>query len=845
MGSVVRGILPAEGRPVAAERLARAVAGAARGAGLVFEQRVGATDIRVTARAIPIAAGTLRPPGSRAGPPSFPEGTEGGDRPGSEHGVLVRALHALPASRADLTDSAIPAFAAPTGPDLKMRFQTFWLPSGTGSVAAARRYILSDEPGPGGERRREQATALVVDDWAVRSQRACRAERCRPARGLRDWRALRARSLPRDAWFELPVPLAARTVDGPRSPQPPASLVDLPAHLAVFGATGSGKTSCLIEIGAEAIRRGTTVVTLDLHGDLAPGIVARTPAALRDRILAIDATVRPVPGLDVLGSVRGQIDDRLAAHVVASLKRLSPDGEEIYWGFRLERIFDSFVRIAQEEGGSLVDLAELLARPERREVARWNTRRPELAHFLEEIEPVARRQPEILWAAGARLSKIVLVPALRELLAPEVPAWSWEGVRSDGRSLLLRLPFSEIGPEASSLAASLLLGRLYLEIAREPSPPRPVVFLLDEGHALSPRLLTEVLTEGRKFGVHAVVATQYPERLAKEAGAAVAGSVGTLLCFRIPRANARPTARWLGRDSEASADALATLPTGAAWRFGDQFEPVLVPTPPAPDADVWRRCVEICLPGPSERDVPEDGSAGGTRADRRIESLLLAGSVLEEERPDGFTPSELIAQARSNGPFGQDISVLAVAWTSLLRARWVEPAGDGRWRLSARGAAELGQGRSTGATRETSEHRALLRLARRLLARRGCLLEIVRQGRFDTTLPDGRVTLVPADRVGTAPVERAAALAEAERTWAWRFFGGRDVQVEAEVSGALRRERIERGLAKARKNGAFALFLVADAGRARRVRRVLREKGLVPTLAQVWTLRGAAAVRDL
>jgi hypothetical protein len=121
----------------------------------------------------------------------------------------------------------------------------------------------------------------------------------------------------------------------------------------------------------------------------------------------------------------------------------------------------------------------------------------------------------------------------------------------------------------------------------------------------------------------------------------------------------------------------------------------------------------------------------------------------------------------------------------------------------------------------------------------------VRQGRFDTTLPDGRVTLVPADRVGTAPVERAAALAEAERTWAWRFFGGRDVQVEAEVSGALRRERIERGLAKARKNGAFALFLVADAGRARRVRRVLREKGLVPALAQVWTLRGAAAVRDL
>ncbi len=831
---------------MAAERLARAVAGSARGSGIVFEQRCGGTEVRLTARSIPMVPGILPEPVRRPRPNILADGARPNGELEIEFGFLVQSSPPSPAPRADGVGSVGPTLF-PSFPiaGAEATIQTFWLPRGRGSVAVARRYAVSSHGAPTSDPEAALVKALLVEDWALRSQRPCRAQPFRPFRGTRDWLELRARHLPAGAWVELPPAGAARTVEGPRPPRPAASFADLPAHLAAFGATGSGKTSCLAEIGAEAICRGTSVVAVDLHGDLAPAIAARTPPELRDRILAIDVTERPVPGLDVLGSAQGRIDDRLAAHVVAALKRLSPDGEEIYWGFRLERIFDSFVRIAQEEGGSLVDLAELLSRPERREAARWSTRRAELAQFLEEVEPVARRQPEILWAAGARLSKVVLVPALRELLAPEIPGWSLEPLRSDGRSLLLRLPFAEIGPEAAGLAASLLLGRLYLEVARAPSPTRPVLFLLDEAHALSPRLLTEIVTEGRKFGVRAVVATQYPGRFAREVEVAVAGSVGDYLCFRIPPASAASSARWLGLDPTTSAEALARLPNGTAWRLGGEFEPVAVSDPVASDAGAWRALVRRSRPPGTEPGIETNPSTIRFGPDPRVESLLLAATVLGEDCPEGFTPSELIEEARSNGPTGVDVSELAVAWRALLRARWVDPAEDGRYRLNARGAAALGQGRSTGAIRETSEHRALLRLARGILARRGCRFEVVRQGRFDTTLPDGRIRLVPADRLDAPPVERAAALTRAQGSWAWRFFGGRDAHVEAEVSGALRRERIDRGLSKARTAGAFALFLVADAERARRVRSILHEKGLVPDRAQVWTLSSAAAVRRI
>jgi len=84
------------------------------------------------------------------------------------------------------------------------------------------------------------------------------------------------------------------------------------------------------------------------------------------------------------------------------------------------------------------------------------------------------------------------------------------------------------------------------------------------------------------------------------------------------------------------------------------------------------------------------------------------------------------------------------------------------------------------------------------------------------------------------------AIDRARTEWAWRFFHGKNVHVEAEVSGALRRERIRHGLRKAARHDTFALFLVSDALRARRVRAVLREEGVGIDRAQVWTLAGCA-----
>ncbi|MCI4355324.1 MAG: hypothetical protein L3K06_08185, partial [Thermoplasmata archaeon] len=174
---------------------------------------------------------------------------------------------------------------------------------------------------------------------------------------------------------------------------------------------------------------------------------------------------------------------------------------------------------------------------------------------------------------------------------------------------------------------------------------------------------------------------------------------------------------------------------------------------------------------------------------------------------------------------------------------WVDHEGRAL-RATPAGARRFGIGASTGSASESAEHRALLVEALRIFARRGLRMEILRQGRFDTRLPDAVVPIVPRWSRDLSPESVWRTLEARRSTWGWRYFHGHNVHVEAEVSGAERRERIRRGLAKAEHRGAFALFLVADARKARRVRGVLELAAAFPERAMVWTLPRARAPGD-
>ncbi len=711
--------------------------------------------------------------------------------------------------------------------------QVHWAPTGTGRLHAALRFLgagagFEAGPGPVGAVAGRIGRLGVAPLWegAAISRRR-----------LREWREGRWRRLrPRDRFRVDPGTAARLALVGglPRAPDPSADR----RHTLLFGASGSGKSSYLIGSVRRGILAGRGAVVFDVHGDLSERIVAGLPEVARARVVAVDPTRDgPAPGIALLGADPARLEAE-RAHCLAALRRMGADEHGPYWGFRLDRIFDVFLRLAQEAGGSIELLFGLLTDPAAREIARWRTRSPELARFLEELPGLLRRNPEFLWPAAARLGRIAGSPALCGLLAPRGAPLPVGELLAGGRTLLWRLPMGALGPEAAALLTTLIATRVYLgEVARGPCPaslPARVTLYLDEAQMLAPRLLAEMLAEGRKFGIAVVAATQYPERLEEEARRAAAGAVGTHLFFRAPPAAAPALGPWLGWSPGEAARRLPALPDGVAWRIvggpGAGGELLSVPAPPPPAPAEWADLV-------ARDQLRYGGAAAPEEADALPEAeeqllLVLLAAEIRGRPPEPEAIDRAVPDRQLDGSDAQ-------ALLERLRRRGDVEGPATAPRLAPAGRIRLGFSAATGAVRESAEHRALLLEAFGIFARHGLRLEILRQGRFDTRLPDARLSWVPPEAARGAPARLADRLDRARRTVLWRLAGGRDIEVEAEVTGADRADRIRHDLAKGRARGAHVLFLVATAARARRIRRVLDREGVGRTEATVWTLRRA------
>lgn len=716
-----------------------------------------------------------------------------------------------------------PAVALPPGTWLGV--QSHWFPDGRGGVRRHVRWRLAGRRGAGGDGRLPATAALRgrLPGSAITWERATRTRRRRWTAGV----------LPRTRWPRAAdlLPAGAAWDVRPAAWRAFPAASELDRHVVVFGASGSGKTTFLARLLAQQVAAGRPALVIDVHGDLVPSVLGRLPGPERTRWLALEPG-RPGPGIPVLDGGTGTTGEREAAFVVAALKRLSADGPELYWGFRLERIFETFVRVVQAEGGTLLDLYALLTDARRREAARLTTREPAIAAFLDELPAVLRRNPEFLGPAAARLAKVALSDELSALLAPaDERALRLGAALRAGRSVALRLPLDRLGPEASSLVATLALTRAYLELVSAPSAGPAVLVVLDEATVFSARLVAEILTDGRKFGVRVVLATQFPDRLAPEVRHAAAGSAGTHVVFRVPVAAAAGTGAWIGLSPTEARRELPGL--GDGWALvapagGDPHPRLVVERrpPPAPSTDAaWNEALArtgAAFPTP-------DPGRSSPLADAEEEAILLRLYGADAPVPLG----ELVGRP---GAVTAEVAAARLERLGGLRRRgWVVEGSDG-FRLHPAGARSLGATIEHGAANEGAEHRRLLLDAFRIFARRGERLELVRQGRFDTRLPDARLVVVPPELRGGSPAALSGYLNRRRGDWAWRYFGGRDVFVEAEVSGADRPERVRRDLDKGRRAGAFVLFLVPDARRARRVRAHADRSPSSAGAWSVWTL---------
>jgi hypothetical protein len=307
-------------------------------------------------------------------------------------------------------------------------------------------------------------------------------------------------------------------------------------HCYVIGASGTGKSTLLLNLILQDIERGEGVAVLDPHGDLIDEILGRIPEKRFDDVVVLDPSDEAYPvGFNILKAHSEIEKNLLGSDLVAVFRRLSTS-----WGDQMTSVLGNAVLAFLEstEGGSLVDLRRFLVDAGFRAKFLATVRDPEIVYYWEKTFPllVGKPQGPIL----TRLDTFLRPKLIRHMVAQKEQRFDLGAIMNGGKIFLAKLSQGAIGEENAYLLGTLLVSKFQqLAMSRQQTaaPERRNFYLyIDEFHNFVTPSMAAILSGARKYRLGLILAHQELQQLTSrdpDVASAVIANPYTRICFRL------------------------------------------------------------------------------------------------------------------------------------------------------------------------------------------------------------------------------------------------------------------------------------------------------------------------
>lgn len=318
--------------------------------------------------------------------------------------------------------------------------------------------------------------------------------------------------------------------------QTPHEPVDNPArfsHTWVLGKSGAGKTTALVRWMVDDIHAGDGVAFFDLHGDAARELLEYIPPRRRGDVVFYDPSDHNYPiGFNVLDRVPDAQKAFVAASVVDTFKSIWSSS----WGPQLELfLYASTAALLDTPNSTLLGIKFLLTSAAYRQRVLAHVRDPLIRDFWEtdfaEHMP-NREQRERTLSTLNKIGALISDPLIRNSVGQPRTALNFADILDQQKILIVSLPQGKLSITKASLIGALLMSNLHLA-ALGRTRRLPFHVYVDECHNFGTGTLTEMLSGIRKFGVSLTLGHQYIDQLPAQFRAAMIGTTGTLVAFRL------------------------------------------------------------------------------------------------------------------------------------------------------------------------------------------------------------------------------------------------------------------------------------------------------------------------
>ena len=313
-------------------------------------------------------------------------------------------------------------------------------------------------------------------------------------------------------------------------------------HMYIVGRSGCGKTSLLEILMKQDGMAKRGFAYFDPHGDSIRLMASYLKGIHSNPVTFIDLTNPDITlGYNPLRKVHPSKHSLVTSSILEIFKR----NWKSAWGLKLEHILRQVIRtLLFQEQASFADISKILLDSSYRTTCICNIKEDdELRRFWEKEFPqykVASDLLPVLNKVGAFLAH----PIAKRILVENKTQVSFRSIMDKGHIVLVNLSRGAVGTDTANILGSLLLVSLasaaFSRIDTLENERKPFFVYLDEFQTISGTdLLSELLSQVRKFKLGLNLANQFLNQLDPEVRDAVLGNVGTLISFRCGIQDAR------------------------------------------------------------------------------------------------------------------------------------------------------------------------------------------------------------------------------------------------------------------------------------------------------------------
>ncbi len=368
-------------------------------------------------------------------------------------------------------------------------------------------------------------------------------------------------------------------------------------HTYICGASGTGKSTLLLNMLLQDIAAGSGVGVLDPHGDLIHEILPRIPAnRLSDVVYFNSPDTRFPVGLNVLAARDEAERERIVSEIVTALHRFFPDA----WGPRLQHILTHALATAvQIPDATLRDVRRILTEDAFRFEVVSRLRDPDLLSFWNDEFPDLPKGS--LDPILNKLSPFLLNRTVRNIICQRRSRIDFDEILNRRKIFLANLSGGLLTTQVAGVLGSFVVTKIIHAAFRRARLPRaerePWCLFVDEFQNFvelaSATQFEQILSEARKYGLVLHLANQYVAQIPPSIRAAIFGNVGTLVSFRLGSDDAKLLAYEFGA---FTASEIMSLERGEALaRVGGSataFNLTTFPEPERPPVDQTAAIIE-------------------------------------------------------------------------------------------------------------------------------------------------------------------------------------------------------------------------------------------------------------